>query len=441
MREPLSRPRNDSFDPNANSQGAANNARPPDIRITDLAHPVLSPAQQAAIEFASRIPVRFTQEAVLGEATRRTGLSDFGPDDFRERLGLQLRSLEEDPYMGPVGRAGAFSDCVRFAANRLRIEDFIRRHPEVLNLEVKRPIIIVGLPRSGTTHLLNLISADTRLRSLPYWESLEPIPVRGEGPGADGLDPRFVRCRDNYVRAYSLLPHLRAMHDMPPEHIHEELELQAPDFSNYNWEWIAYVPQWRDYYLGHDQTPHYQYLKKILQVLQWLRGPDRWILKSPQHLEQIVPLMRVFPDATIAITHRDPVSVIASTVTMCAYGSRVRCQHLDLAAIAAYWIDRIERLLRACVRDRDLIPGAQSVDVLFHEFMADDVGMVESIYRQAGLEMTAAARQVLDNFMAQNPRGKFGRVLYDLKADFGIDPAELRKRFAFYFERFPVRAE
>jgi hypothetical protein len=415
--------------------------RPDDIRIIDIANPVLTPEQKAAIDFASRIPVKFTEAAVLGEAMRRTGLTNFGPDDFRERLRVQLQSLEEDPYMGPVGRVGAFGDCVRFAANRLRLEDFIRRHPEILNVEIKRPIVIMGLPRSGTTHLLNLISADTRLRSLPYWESLEPVPVRGEGPGADGLDPRFVRCREIYIRAYGLLPHLRAMHDMPPEHIHEELELQAPDFSNYNWEWIAYVPRWRDYYLSHDQTPHYQYLKKVLKVLQWLRGPDRWILKSPQHLEQIVPLMTVFPDATIAITHRDPVSVIASTVTMCAYGSRLRCKRVDLASIADYWIDRIERLLRACVRDRDRIPASQSVDVLFHEFMANDVGMVQRIYERAGLEMTPEARQVLDDFMAKNPRGKFGRVIYDLKADFGIDPAELRQRFAFYFERFAVQAE
>jgi len=415
--------------------------RPAEIRISDLAAPVLSAAQKAAIDAASRVPVRLTEEAVLAEAVRRTGLTDFGPDDFRERLRVQLQSLEEDPHMGPVGHVRAFGDCVRYAANRLRLEDFVRRHPELLDVEIKRPIIIVGLPRSGTTHLLNLISSDTRLRSLPYWESLEPVPAAREGPGRDGLDPRFGRCREGYERSCQLLPLLRNMHDMPPQHIHEENELQAPDFSNYNLEWTSYVPRWRDYYLAHDQTPHYRYLKKALQVLQWQRGPDRWILKSPQHLEQLVPLLKTFPDATIAFTHRDPVSVIASTVTMYAYASRVRCTRVDLGAIAAYWIDRIERLLRACVRDRDLIPASQSIDVLFHEFMADDVGTVERIYARADLEMTPETRRALDAFVAENPRGKYGRVIYDLKTDFGIDPATLRQRFAFYFERFPVKAE
>jgi len=415
--------------------------RPDDVRITDLADPVLTPAQRAAMEAAGRMQVALTEDAVLREAMQRTGLADFGLDDFHERLRVQLQSLDEDPFLGPVGRVGAFADCVRFAANRLRLEDLLRRHPEILDVPIERPIIIVGLPRSGTTHLLNLMSADRRLRSLPYWESLEPVPARGDGPGRDGLDPRFLRCREAYLRSCALLPYLRNMHDMPPEHIHEEIELQALDFSNYVWEWIAYVPRWRDYYLSHDQTPHYRYLKKVLQALQWLRGPDRWVLKSPQHLEQLGPLLAAFPDATLAFTHRDPVSVIASTITMCAYGSRLRCERVDLAMIADYWIDRIERLLRACVRGRDRVPASQSMDVLFHEFMADDVAMVERIYHRASLEMTPQARRVLEGFMAGNPRGKFGRIVYDLQADFGIDPAQLRERFRFYCDRFPVRAE
>jgi hypothetical protein len=411
--------------------------RPPDIRIADLAQPLLTPGQKATVAAMGRMPVHFTEDAVLKAATERTGLSDFGPDDFRERLRVWLASAEEDVTLGPVGRVGIFNDIVRYAANRLRLEDLIRQHPAILDVEIRRPIIIAGLPRSGTTHLVNLISADQRLRSLPYWESLEPVPVPGEEAGPDGEDPRLARCRQNFLRQDGLLPHLRAMHYMTPEHVHEEIELQALDFSSYLLEWVAHVPRARDYYLAHDQTPHYAYMKKALQALQWQRGPNRWILKSPQHLEQLGPLYSTFPDATIAITHRDPVAVLASTVTMLAYGSRLRCNRVDLNQVADYWIDRIDRLLRACVRDRERIPTSQSIDVLFHEFMADDVAMVERIYQLAELEMTPDARRALDDFMEQNPRGKYGRVNYDLKADFGIEPAQLRQRFAFYLERFP----
>jgi hypothetical protein len=182
-------------------------------------------------------------------------------------------------------------------------------------------------------------------------------------------------------------------------------------------------------------------MKNVLRALQWMRGPKRWILKSPQHMEQLGPLMDTFPDATVAITHRDPVSVIASTVTMLVYGDRIRRTRVDPPAVAAYWIDRIERLLRACVKDRDRISADHSIDVLFHEFMDDDVAMVRRIYELADLEVSAEAKADLDAYMQANPRGKHGRIVYDLKGDFGVDRDELRERFGFYFERFPIEIE
>ena len=412
-----------------------------DIRIDDLADPKLTALQQSIKEAAEKIPLEFSEEAVLSAARRQTGLDDFGPDDFRERLGVWLEAVREDRGLAGVGRVGIHRDLVRYASNRLRLEDLVRRHPEILDIEIRRPIIVAGLPRSGTTHLLNLIAADTRLRSLPYWESLEPIPVPGEEPGADGVDPRLARCRASYELQDKISPLLKNMHDMAPEHVHEEIELQGLDFGSYQLEWLATVPRARDYYLSHDQTAQYAYLKKALQALQWLNGKDRWILKSPQHLEQLGPLIRTFPDATVAITHRDPVSVIASAITMLTYGDRIRRERVDPPANAAYWIDRVEKLLRACVRDRALVPAEQSIDVLFHEFMADDVATVERIYELADFEMTPAARSELDAYLAANPRGKHGRILYDLKADYGVDPDELRSRFDFYFDKFPVRPE
>jgi hypothetical protein len=412
-----------------------------EIRIRDLAAPELTPMQQAAIAGAGRVEVKFEEGAVLDAARAQTGLDDFGADDFLDRLRVWLTSVEGDTDLGPVGRLMVWNQCVRYAANRLRFEDLMRRHPEIADVEIARPIIIAGLPRSGTTHLLNLIAADARLRSLPYWESLEPIPDPAEEPASGADDPRLIRCRETYALQCQLMPLLRNMHDMAPEHVHEEIEVQALDFASYGLEWIATVPRWRDYYFAHDQTPHYAYLKRVLQALQWLRGPDRWVLKSPQHMEQLLPLLHTFPDATVVITHRDPVSVIASAVTMLAYGDRIRRLRVDPPAVAAYWVDRVEHLLRACVRDRAALPPDQSLDVRFHEFMADDVGTVERIYALAGLEMTPAARAALEGFMRENPRGKHGRIVYDLQRDFGIDGDALRRRFDFYFERFGVERE
>lgn len=416
-------------------------SQPEVIRITDLNQPVLTPVQRAAIDAAAQQPVVLSESAVLGAAVEHTGLDDFGPDDFRERLMVWLAAADEDGDLNAVGRAGFFTDCVRYATNRLRIHELLKRHPEIHDIEISQPIVVAGLPRSGTTHLLNLISADTRLRSLPYWESLEPVPAPEDKPGADGIDPRLARAAQAWELTEALMPYIVAMHPLTPTHVHEEIELQGPDFSSYLPEWVAHVPRWRDYYLSHDQTPHYEYMKTVLKILQWYRGPDRWVLKSPQHMEQLGPLLTTFPDATVVITHRDPVAVIQSAATMLAYGDRVRRRRVDSKAVLDYWSDRVETLLGACVRDRELVPAGQSIDVLFHEFMADDVGMVGRIYNTAGLPMNDSARAELDDYMAKHPRGVHGRVAYDLKRDFGVDPAVLRRRFDFYFERFSVRAE
>ncbi|MEM9731694.1 MAG: sulfotransferase [Myxococcota bacterium] len=415
--------------------------RAPDIAIDDLKNPVLTPMQRMIVDGFASATTTLTEAAVLEEARARTGLSDFGADDFRERLGVWLRAADEDVELGPMGRARIFGDIVRYAANRLRFEDLLKRHPEILDVEIVQPIIIAGLPRSGTTHLLNLIAADERLRSLPYWESLEPIPDTAEAPAAKEDDPRYQKAAAEYQMFSQVAPLLKNMHDMTPDHVHEEIELQALDFSSYLPEWLAVVPRWRDYYYAHDQRPHYAYMKNVLKALQWMRGPDRWILKAPQHMEQLGPLIETFPDASVAFTHRDPVSVIASAITMLTYGDRLRRTRVDPPAVAQYWSDRVEHLLRACVRDRALVPAEQSIDVLFHEFMADDVAMVERIYRVANLEMTPGARASLGQYMIENPRGKHGRIVYDLQGDFGVDPEALRARFAFYFEAFPIRAE
>jgi hypothetical protein len=414
---------------------------PNDVRIDDLKAPVLTPMQKMVLDGFAGVDVEFTEEAVLKEAKQRTGLSDFGPDDFRERLGVWCQAVDEDADLGPMGQVRFFGDMVRYASNRLRFHDLLKRHPEILDVEIRNPIIIAGLPRSGTTHLVNLIAADTRLRSLPYWESLEPVPDANTPAAPKERDPRYVRCAGEYQMFSQIAPLLKNMHDMTPDHVHEEIEVGALDFSTFLPEWLAVVPRWRDYYYAHDQRPHYAYMKNVLKALQWLRGPKRWILKSPQHLEQLGPLIETFPDATVALTHRDPVSVVASAITMLTYGDRMRRTKVDPSAVAAYWSDRVERLLRACVRDRHLLPTTQSIDVLFHEFMADDVGMVERIYDVASLDMTDDARASLEQYMADHPRGKHGRILYDLPGDFGVDPEELRRRFDFYYERFPIRSE
>ncbi|MBJ7514066.1 MAG: sulfotransferase, partial [Acidimicrobiia bacterium] len=296
-----------------------------EIRIDDLAAPVLSDIQRMGIEYGEAKHTDLSVDAICETAITATGLDNFGDIDFCERLELQVSEMNEDEDRTGLGRMLMKGDCVRYASNRLKIEDLLKRHPEILEIQIAKPVIVIGLPRSGTTNLVNLLAADSRFRSMPLWESYEPVPDSREAIGVEGIegvDPRWSRCQQAWESMQVGAPFVAAMHPMEPDHVHEENELMAPDFSNYNLEWVARAPKWRDYYLDHDQTPHYAYMKKVLQILQWYRPRERWVLKSPQHLEQIAPLLETFPDATIVVTHRDPVAVVQSTITMLAYGAR-----------------------------------------------------------------------------------------------------------------------
>lgn len=415
-----------------------------DLRITDLANPEYPDFIRQALEDAKQVKIEFDAGVAMAMAETNTGLSDFGSSDFGandfvERLALIMQQMKADTDLSAMGQAMTFGFCVRNLEQRLRSVELMKQQPEINDIKIERPIVIAGLPRSGTTHMLNLISVDKRLRSLPYWESLEPFPSPGE-PAA-GEDPRIQRCRDQLAMQDQIMPYFKNMHDMYPEHVHEEIELQFLDFSTMLLENYALMPEWRDYYLSHDQTPHYQYLKQSLKALQSMRGPERWILKSPQHMEQLVPLGRVFPDATFVIPHRDPVSVTTSLLTMLAYGARMSRDPVNPKAIADYWVDRVEKMLRACVRDIDQLPQQQLMHVRFDEFMADDIATIERIYDLADHEMTGEVRDAMGQYMVDNPRGKYGRVRYDLKGDFGFDEGELYERFAFYTDRFDVKLE
>jgi len=416
--------------------------RPADVRIDDLASPRF-PADVEAIRSAMTTmgaDLHLEPDELLAAAAEQTGLDDFGEARFREPLAVLCSALRTEAGLSPAGVTSAWTQLVMLLKNRLLVEDVLKRHPEIHELRVERPIIIAGLPRTGTTHLHNLMSADPALRSLPYWESLEPVLADAERQQRDAPDPRVARTEQALEVLNTALPYFRRMHEMTTHHVHEEIQLLAIDFSTMLFETMAVMPSWRDWYKSTDQSPTYRYLETVLKVLQWQRGGVRWVLKSPQHLEQFRPLMATFPDATFVVTHRDPVSITASLATMVSYSARLSHERVDPHRIGRYWADRIEDMLHACVDEREVLPADQSLDVRFPEFMADDVAMVERIYRVAGQAMTPDVRASMDSFMAEHPRGRHGGVIYEL-ADFGLDREERRRALRFYVERFDVAEE
>jgi len=409
-------------------------------RITDWDNPrlpVLLRLFNAVGGWPTRKFISLEAEDLLSAASKQTGLTNFGDDRFREPLEILLRAVQGETVLSPFGRFAARQLVLQLLRSRLRLEELFRMHPEIEDEEIVRPIIVAGLPRTGTTHLFNLLSQDASLRWLPYWESLEPFPDPEERPGRDGRDPRIARCARALDGINKVIPLFNAMHEFTLEGPHEEIQLLAIDFSTMLFEGSYHVPSYGAWYKRTDQKPTYAYLKRCLKALQFLRRGERWMLKSPQHLENLEALVTTFPDATFIQTHRDPVRITASLTTMVAYGSRMQEQNPDVRAIARYWSGRTEDLLRAGVRDRGLLPESNVMDVHFHEFMADMSGTVKRIFEFAGHPFTEETARAIDAFLAGNPKGKHGLVDYRLE-DLGIDPEERRRALAFYRERFNI---
>jgi sulfotransferase family protein len=413
-----------------------------DIDFDDLASPQLTDVQRQILEFTEAKQTDFDIDRMLAEAVEHAGADDLDDTDgISDRLAAHVAAIEADDALRQLSRSTLRQRVVRLLRNRLSLTELIKRYPEIESIEIEKPFIVVGMPRSGTTHLVNLIAADPRRRALPYWESQEPIPARGEGPDICGVDPRYARAKSEHDALMVSAPVVAAMHDRFPEAIEEEVELLDLDLAGYVLEWHARVPDWRDYYLALDQTRHYAYLKKVLQALTFLRGPQTWILKSPQHCEQLGPLMATFPDATVAFTHRDPVAVIQSAITMMAYSDRLRRTSIDPEWLVDYWTDRVHRLLSACVRDRELVAAERSIDMNFHELNGNELVLLDRLYARGGVELTPKVRKRFQHYLDGNPRGKHGRIRYDLQRHFGVSAEELRGRFDFYFDRFDVRPE
>ena len=405
------------------------------VHLDDLAHPRFSPeARQILDMMAALAPdCPLDADALHAKASADTGLHDFGPDDYRERLDVYLAALRDIDGRHEAGVVNFYGQLLQLLKNRLLLTDLLRRHPEIEDIELQPPVVIAGLPRTGTTHLHNMLAAPATFRTMPYWESVEPFPLPAEA-GVEP-DPRRTRMDVAVGVINTVMPHFALMHEMTTDHVHEEIQLLANDLSTMLFETLAEVPRWRAYYQAHDQTPHYQYLARQLKAMQFLRGGRRWLLKSPQHLEQVPVLDRVFPGSIVVFTHRDPVPVALSMIAMITYSARMHRSPVPVAQIAASWVDRLEQMLTALVRDRDTIGPERSVDVRFDDFMAGELGVAEQVYALAGEPFTEEARAAITGYLAGHRRGRLGNVETSCEM-FDLSEERLRARFAPYVERF-----
>lgn len=409
------------------------------VGIDDFRKPIRSEYHKKRAQRANDDPVLLTTGAVLAAARSRAGLKDFGESGFEERLSRWIQTLKRNKHCTMFGKQQFFELCVGFATTRLRLREVLRRYPEIEAIRIEKPIIVLGLGRAGSTHLHRLLAADPRLRSVKSWEVFEPVPAWNELSSPRESDPRIIRFVDNMQQTAMVLPLTRLMFQQNAEDADEDFKLQGADFAECLWDTTFLDLAHGDRAVSSNE-PHYGFLKLMLKTLRWQQGPDRWVLKSPEHALHLESLLAAFPDATIVMTHRDPIAVVQSALTLVGYNARRYYDEVQTEALAEAVVRIIDQLLHASVYDRRVIHEGQLVDIFFHEFMTDKIGTIEKIYGSAGLTMGPREKQIMTRFLDDNPRYKDGRVIYDMH-EFGVDSETLRERWSFYYDKFPINIE
>lgn len=378
----------------------------------------------------------FSEAAVLGEARRRTGLEHFGDPAFREPLRRLLDSLEREAALHEIGGLTWFERVVGVLVNRLRTEDWIARNPQILKERIERPVVIVGLPRTGTTMLHRMIASDPSVLALRWYESRNPAPF----PDSEGAarDPRIDDAEREVALMLETVPDLLAAHPMDALAPDEEILLIEHAFVSWNPEAFCNVPGYAAWLETQDVTPGYRHLDRVLRFLTWQkrrRGETgrRWVLKAPFHLAFLDALLAVFPDARVVLTHRDPVETVPSMASFAHVLHKLGSDHVDPLAIGAHWQRKLAWATRRALAAR---AGREErfLDVDYEALVADPIACARRIYAFADMPLSESAVAGMREWAVENARDRRPVHRYTL-AEYGMTEEQLARDFAEYRKR------
>jgi hypothetical protein len=383
----------------------------------------------AALRAAGLPLLRLDEDSLLAAARREAGSSDLGDGPFLEALRLLLDSLEREAHLTLLGRSIVRSELVRVIRNRLQLVADRQRHPEIAAQEIRRPIFVVGLPRTGSTILHDILARDPATRAPLTWECDAPSPP----PEATTFesDPRIAACDAALAGVDRLIPGFKAMHPMGARLAQECVVLTMHSIATPIFHNSYRVPSYQDWIdAGCPWGPVYEFHRRQLQHLQWRCARERWVLKSGAHMWSLEHLFETYPDACVVQTHRDPIKVATSFASLATLVRSMASDRVDAAEVAADWTPRLARALHHAidVRDGGVVPAGRFADVRFPDLLANPFGVVESIYARFGLELSGEGADRMRAFIAENPQGKHGVHRYRA-AEYGIDVARERERF------------
>jgi len=375
---------------------------------------------------------------LIREATNATGLSDFGEDGWQEGLERLIASAQSEARLNAVGQATFEGLAITLLSRRLEVEDWYARHPEIDEQEIVAPLMVLGLPRTGSTALHNLLGADPKVRVLRNWESTAPCPP--PKTATQHSDPRIAAMERQMALRDAVMPRMKQMLPMTATSPIEDQFLMAMDFKSQVFMPMFRIPgytHWFDHEA--DLVPTFSYVKRVLKLLQWRCPPTRWRLKNPTYSQCIDALDKVFPDARYCMTHRDVADVIPSAADLYFEMSRSNTDHIDRQWIGEVTISNCEIGMRRMIEFRDAGNEQRFLDLHFKPLQTDPLPVIANLYQFLGEDLTDETRAAMLAWREETPRGKHGQHDYD-PAEFGLDKAVLRERFRFYSKRFTAIA-
>jgi hypothetical protein len=380
-----------------------------------------------------RTPLRVVD--LIEAAKRRCGLDDFGGGDFFEGLSRLLDSCHRESRLNLIGKIALRTDLTRILCSRLLMQRDRELYPAVARQEIREPLFIVGLPRSGTTLLHMLLAADPEHRAPLTWEVMTPSP-----PTRESEKRRIQRAMQSCNCLNWLAPTFRHVHAVGAELPQECVGLMTPTFMSDQFDTMYYVPSYRAWFFRQDLLPAYQYHRRFLQHLQVRQSAPRWVLKAPTHMFALPTLLSVYPDALFVQTHRAPLDAMASVASLITILRRVFSDAVDPFIVCReaiqYWSETLDRFLQ----ERDRLAEYRVCDVNYIEIRRDPVAAVRRIYEHFGWLLSAEAEQRMRLVLASQPQEQYGRHRYNLSG-FGVREAEGAAAFTAYCDRFGLSAQ
>lgn len=383
-----------------------------------------------------------TPDDILKLAAQRTGLTALDSDSWRDGLAIMIDEVNTSPAFTPSGREKILTDATDALGRRMQVHDYITAHPEVLDAPVERPLIVLGMPRTGTTVISYLLDQDPRRRSLLHWECVHPIP-----PATSDTLRTDPRCLALLEQQQNILKFVKAA-NMPLPHWEdadgptEDMFIHNQDFKGLSWDAFLATQRYAQWLFDEtDMTTTYEYQKRYLQVLQ-STAPGTWSLKMPSHSVHIDALLRVFPDARLIWAHRDPYKATGSLANMWKLpkGMTLHPDTVDYQGLGRDAMNQMKVHVERPLRARDRIGDARFFHMYYHEMMRDPIDVMRRIYDWAGDELTPETEGRMRKWLADHPQDHYGVNTYRLD-EYGLTVEQLTPIFTEYLDTFDIELE